>query len=197
MLGWSTGIACFAPGVVLKSSVEVVAIAGQLIAKTKSSDNRPEDFNTARSGRERYPNQPRKKTSGSANLPKWKDVLSGRGRELQSVLLRDWYIGCAQPSQGCERGSTPLSRSSNPFCKHFRQSFNWQKHWQIRDDFQTLPSPNRPFLTLGSEMSLFAPCHYLRPAPKSFREVVGRPRSVAYFAAQQTEKHLDSRRVLV
>src|SRR5579883_1386007 len=126
MLGWSTGIACFAPGVVLKSSVEVVAIAGQLIAKTKSSDNRPEDFNTARSGRERYPNQPRKKTSGSANLPKWKDVLSGRGRELQSVLLRDWYIGCAQPSQGCERGSTPLSRSSNPFCKHFRQSFNWQ-----------------------------------------------------------------------
>jgi hypothetical protein len=25
--------------------------------------------------------------------------------------MRDWYIGCAQPSQGCERGPTPLSRS--------------------------------------------------------------------------------------
>ena len=23
---------------------------------------------------------------------------------------RDWYIGCAQPSQGCETGSTPVSR---------------------------------------------------------------------------------------
>lgn len=27
------------------------------------------------------------------------------------IFVRDWYIGCAQPSQGCERGPTPLSRS--------------------------------------------------------------------------------------
>ena len=26
------------------------------------------------------------------------------------IFVRDWYIGCAQPSQGCERGPTPLSR---------------------------------------------------------------------------------------
>src|SRR5262245_44585371 len=26
---------------------------------------------------------------------------------------RDWYIGRAQPSQGCETGSTPVSRSSD------------------------------------------------------------------------------------
>ena len=40
-----------------------------------------------------------------------KKVLSSGIRPLQFRVLRDWYIGRAQPSQGCERGSTPLSRS--------------------------------------------------------------------------------------
>ena len=30
------------------------------------------------------------------------------------IFVRDWYIGCAQPSQGCERGPTPLSRFHKP-----------------------------------------------------------------------------------
>lgn len=40
-----------------------------------------------------------------------KELLSGRCGVVEFRLSRDWYIGCAQPSQGCERGSTPLSRS--------------------------------------------------------------------------------------
>ncbi|NBR06123.1 MAG: hypothetical protein EBT92_10170 [Planctomycetes bacterium] len=31
--------------------------------------------------------------------------------DYKIIEMRDWYIGCAQPSQGCERGPTPLSRS--------------------------------------------------------------------------------------
>ncbi len=42
-----------------------------------------------------------------------KGGLPGAAGLLKSFVLRDWYIGRAQPSQGCERGSTPLSRSRN------------------------------------------------------------------------------------
>jgi len=31
-------------------------------------------------------------------------------------VTRDWYIGCAQPSQGCETSSTLVSRSSKTPC---------------------------------------------------------------------------------
>jgi len=45
------------------------------------------------------------------------------------AIVRDWYIGCAQPSQGCETSSTLVSRSlKSLFCKHLRRRL-------LRDNF--------------------------------------------------------------
>jgi hypothetical protein len=37
--------------------------------------------------------------------------IAGNRLHAKMCLVRDWYIGRAQPSQGCETGSTPVSRS--------------------------------------------------------------------------------------
>ena len=36
--------------------------------------------------------------------------LVATGIPWHNLIVRDWYTGCAQPSQGCETGSTPVSR---------------------------------------------------------------------------------------
>ena len=50
--------------------------------------------------------------------------LVATGIPWHNRIVRDWYTGCAQPSQGCETGSTPVSRSSNClYGKHLQQAY--------------------------------------------------------------------------
>ena len=54
--------------------------------------------------------------------------LVATGIPWHNRIVRDWYTGCAQPSQGCETGSTPVFRFSHlcriPPARFQKYSFN-------------------------------------------------------------------------
>ena len=50
--------------------------------------------------------------------------LVATGIPWHNRFVRDWYTGCAQPSQGCETSSTLVSRFATPYCATCYNDFN-------------------------------------------------------------------------